>query len=893
MAAKSRSLVFTRSPVSSSIAVPTVTLSNGVELPVLGFGVFQIPAEQTEQVVADALAAGYRALDTAAAYRNEEAVGRAIAASSVPRDELFVTTKLWIQDAGEDNAKRAFELSLARLGLDYLDLYLIHQPFGDYYGSWRAMQQLHRDGLIRAIGVSNFYPDRLVDLIDHNEVTPAVNQVECHPFFQRTADQELMRDRGVQIESWGPFAEGRNNLFTEPTLSEIGAAHGKSVAQVVLRWLTQRNVVVIPKSVRPERMRENLDVFDFQLTDDELARIAALDTARRSSSTTATQQSSARSERGGSTDAFGQPRSGWKSAAAVGQRRHAEGRAMAGEDGLHGRLQGPVSGPRRVGKLNVEGDGQGDLAGHGGVQRAVFVYQIESYRYWERELGRSDFVYGEFGENFTVEGLADDEVCVGDRYQIGTATFEVTQPRVTCYRVGIRMNDPRIPALLVAHRRPGFYFRVLEEGDVQAGDDIIPLASGPEQMPVAEVDALLYLPGHPRQQLLRALRIPALSPGWQASFRALLEEEPGSGNAGLALTSPPPAWSGFRPLTVTAITRESEAVISIRLEDPDSAPLPAARPGQYLTLRVQPDKQRRSVLRNYSLSGPPEAGYYRITVKRERRGVASGYLHTRLNVGDQLDIAAPRGTFILGRTDAPVLLISAGIGATPVLAMLHALAETHSDREIWWLHSARNNREHSFAAEARGLIASLPNARAHVYYSRPGPDDVRGRDFDAAGRLTGSQLAQLEPPRDAEAYLCGPAPFMNEISAGLAAVGVDASRIRTEPFGPAPGLTPGIAVAPARAPHAPAGKPGDGPMIEFARSNVAVPWGSDYGSLLELAEACDVPVRWSCRTGVCHTCETTLIAGDVGYDPEPVESPAEGSALICCSQPRDDLVLDL
>ena len=280
----------------------------------------------------------------------------------------------------------------------------------------------------------------------------------------------------------------------------------------------------------------------------------------------------------------------------------------------------------------------------------MFVYQIDSYRYWERELGRNDFVYGQFGENFTVEGLGDDEVCIGDRYQIGTAIFEVTQPRVTCYRVGIRMNDPRIPALLVSHHRPGFYFRVLEEGEVQAGDEIIKLASGPEQMPVAEADALLYLPGHPRQQLLRALRIPALSPGWQASFRALLDEEPGSGNAGLAVTSPPPAWPGFRQLTVTAITRESDSVISIRLEDPKGAPLPAARPGQYLTLRVQPDKQQRSVLRNYSLSGPPDAGYYRITVKREHDGVASGYLHTRLAVGDQLDIAAPRGTFILDRT---------------------------------------------------------------------------------------------------------------------------------------------------------------------------------------------------------------------------------------------------
>jgi ferredoxin-NADP reductase/ferredoxin len=299
------------------------------------------------------------------------------------------------------------------------------------------------------------------------------------------------------------------------------------------------------------------------------------------------------------------------------------------------------------------------------------------------------------------------------------------------------------------------------------------------------------------------------------------------------------------------------------------------------------------VLRNYSLSGPPDGGYYRITVKHEHAGAASGYLHTRLRVGAQLDIAAPRGTFILDSTDAPVLLISAGIGATPVVAMLHALATEHTEREIWWLHGARNSRDQCFAAEARALLASLPKVHTHVRYSRPGTDDLEGRDFQSVGRLTASLLVELAPPRDAEAYLCGPIAFMDEISAGLAAMGIDASRIHTEPFGPAPGLTPGIAATPARTPHPPAGQPGTGPTIEFARSDLAVPWSRDYASLLELAEACDVPVRWSCRTGVCHNCETTLIAGDVDYSPDPVEPAADGSALICCSQPRDDVVLDL
>ncbi|MFZ1410856.1 MAG: aldo/keto reductase [Micropruina sp.] len=256
----------------------TVTLNNGVEMPILGFGVFQIadPAD-CERAVSDALAAGYRAIDTAASYMNEEAVGRAIAASGAPRDELFITTKLWIQDAGEVKARAAFERSLQRLGLDHLDLYLIHQPFGDYYGAWRAMEQLYAEKLSRAIGVSNFHPDRLIDLIGHNDVVPAVNQVETHPFHQRVADQELMAKEGVQIESWGPFAEGRNNLFTDPTLSAIASAHGKSVGQVVLHWLIQRGVVVIPKTVRAERMAENFDVFDFELSEDEMASIATLD----------------------------------------------------------------------------------------------------------------------------------------------------------------------------------------------------------------------------------------------------------------------------------------------------------------------------------------------------------------------------------------------------------------------------------------------------------------------------------------------------------------------------------------------------------------------------------------------------------------------------------------
>ncbi|GAP08682.1 aldo/keto reductases, related to diketogulonate reductase [Anaerolinea thermolimosa] len=259
----------------------SVVLNNGVEMPILGFGVFQISdPEECERAVLDALETGYRLIDTAASYMNEEAVGRAIRRSGVPREEIFLTTKLWIQDAGYEPTKKAFEKSLARLQVDYLDLYLIHQPYGDVHCSWRAMEELYREGRVRAIGVSNFYPDRVMDLIMHHEVIPAVNQIETHPFHQQAATQKFLQENGVQIESWGPFAEGRNQIFQNEVLVPIARAHQRTVAQVILRWLIQRGVVVIPKSARRERIEENFQVFDFELTPQDMAAIAALDTGR-------------------------------------------------------------------------------------------------------------------------------------------------------------------------------------------------------------------------------------------------------------------------------------------------------------------------------------------------------------------------------------------------------------------------------------------------------------------------------------------------------------------------------------------------------------------------------------------------------------------------------------
>ncbi|MEU8145582.1 MOSC and FAD-binding oxidoreductase domain-containing protein [Nonomuraea sp. NPDC048901] len=594
-----------------------------------------------------------------------------------------------------------------------------------------------------------------------------------------------------------------------------------------------------------------------------------------------------------------------------------------------------VAGPRMVRRLNVDGDGQGDLAGHGGEYRAVLVYQLDSYRHWQEHLGRDDFAYGQFGENFTVDGLPDDEVCIGDRFQVGEALFEVTQPRVTCYRVGLRMGEPQMAALLVSHRRPGFYLKVLVEGRVEAGQEFVKVASGPEGVTVADIDALLYLPGHSRRQLARALRIPALSPGWRTSLQALLDQADGAsgaagGNAGLApAVSPPPAWPGFRPLRVRRIEAESASVFSVTLAalggDPrsaalggdlrpaasDGAPLPAASdgdpssgapgggllpaalPGQFLTVRVPSEGGGPSLIRSYSLSGPPGGGEYRLSIKQEPHGAASGYLRAHLRTGDVLECAAPRGAFTLVAGDGPVVLISAGIGATPVMAMLHTLAAERSPREVWWLYGARDGTEHPFADESRDLLGRLANAHRHVCYSRPAPGDRQGVDYHSRGRLSLDLLCGLGLPRGADTYVCGPPALMRDLPVALAASALAPSHVRTEIFGAGPSLTPGVTGASVTPVHPPAGPPGDGPAVSFARSGLTVSWSTAYTSLLELAEACDVPTRWSCRTGVCHNCESGLLAGSVDYSPEPLDAPAEGDALICCSRPREDVILDL
>jgi ferredoxin-NADP reductase len=454
-----------------------------------------------------------------------------------------------------------------------------------------------------------------------------------------------------------------------------------------------------------------------------------------------------------------------------------------------------------------------------------------------------------------------------------------------------------VPRLLVSHGRPGFYFRVLQEGEVQAGDEIIKVAAGPEGMSVAEINRLLYLPGHPREMLERALRIPALPVGWRSSFQSLLQGETSegavTGEAGPTSGIPLPALAGFRPLRVIRIRHETDHVVSVELESADNRPLAVALAGQFIVVRLRTKPEEPTLLRSYSLCGPPSGERYRLGIKKESHGAASEYLATQVKFGDVLEVSSPSGRFVLRAGSRPVVLISAGIGVTPVLAMLHALAAEASTREIWWLHGARNGREHPFAEEARQLLGTLAHRHSHIRYSSPSPEDRPNIDFDAPGHLNTTALQALDLPHNGDFYICGPSAFMSDLTAGLAALGIARDHIHTEMFGVGPSNTPGIAAAPRRSPHLPAGSAGSGPQVSFVRSGLNVRWEPKFHSLLELAEACDVPVRWACRTGVCHTCESGLVEGKVGYHPDPIDAPADGNLLICCARPEGDVVIDL
>ena len=545
-----------------------------------------------------------------------------------------------------------------------------------------------------------------------------------------------------------------------------------------------------------------------------------------------------------------------------------------------------------VRRINIDGDDQADRAAHGGEHRAVFVYQIESYRYWQQQLQRDDFVYGQFGENFTVEGLADDQVCIGDRYQIGEAVFEVTQPRVTCFRVG----DPlgRAPDAVAARRPP--QAGLLLPGDrgrarCRQATRSAGCRPDPRQLTVADVDGLLYLPNRSRRTLERALRVPALSKGWQGSFRELLDQAEHRADA-----RPATAWEGFMPLTVTEVHRESSTIVSFGLRAGRRGPGASSRrrPIPHASAAARRARPRRRLCaRIRCRRSRPDDGY-RISVKLEPGGSGSGFLQEHVKPGDTIDAAAPRGDFVLRDNDDPVVLISAGVGATPVLAMLRTLAKHHDARQVWWIHGARNGEEHAFRQEVDELLTGLPNASSDNRLQPPGRRRRARRR--ASTRRAGSRSRRSglrRSPANADYYICGPTGFMHELSAGLAAGGVPPERISMEIFGTVEASARNGVLGDRPAPHQPTGRPGQGPVVTFSRSNLAVAWDSSYSSLLEFAEACDVPVSFGCRIGVCHNCESGLVDGEVTYNIEPLERPEEGRVLVCCTEPAGEITLEL
>jgi ferredoxin-NADP reductase len=350
-------------------------------------------------------------------------------------------------------------------------------------------------------------------------------------------------------------------------------------------------------------------------------------------------------------------------------------------------------------------------------------------------------------------------------------------------------------------------------------------------------------------------------------------------------------------MRVARLERETANVVSLYLELPDPVSLPAGQPaglpGQFLVLRLRTKPDGPTLLRNYSMSDIAGPGPYRVSVKREANGAVSSYIHDHVRAGDVLEVSAPRGGFTLRSGDGPVVLLSAGIGATPVLAMLHSLASAASRRDVWWIYGARSGAEHPFAKESRGLLQTLVNGRSHIVYSKPDSGDEAGVDYDSTGHVDAPLLDRLGVGRDADFYLCGPSSFLKQLTEGLKTWGADSKRIHAEVFGPEATIRPGIARSSRPPVHALAGEPGTGPQISFTRSGLTVPWNSRFVSLLELAEACDVPTQWSCRTGVCHTCECALIGGTVHYEPDPLEAPAAGNVLVCCSRPTSDVEVDM
>ncbi|MEE8548572.1 MAG: MOSC domain-containing protein [Alphaproteobacteria bacterium] len=549
----------------------------------------------------------------------------------------------------------------------------------------------------------------------------------------------------------------------------------------------------------------------------------------------------------------------------------------------------PVDGRVMLGTLNLEGDGQADLVGHGGVYKAAYVYSMENYAYWERELGRSDFGFGQFGENFTVEGMADEAIHIGDVFRIGDALVEVSQPRVPCFKLAIRMGIDGFEHLLLSSNRVGFYLRVLEEGEVGAGDTIERVEASAVGVTVAEMNNLLYFDLGNLAGARKALGIKALSPGWRGSFEDRLAKAEVLGKAP----------EGFRSLIVERKERESATITSFYLVAEDGKPLAPFMPGQFLPIRLEIPGQPKPLNRTYSISDRPNRDTYRLSIKREVApgdapdappGRSSNYFHDHVKPGTRLRVRSPRGKFFLDpKGEGGLALVSAGVGLTPMVSMLNAIVEAGSRRPTWFVHGARNGAEHAMGAQVRRLARENDNVDVHVRYSRPGPDDMEGRDHDSEGHVDVALLKRLLPGNDVHFYLCGPTPFMRSLFNGLITWGVPEDRIHYEFFGPASAL---IERKGAKATGGDCVECATDIEVTFTRSGRTANWNPSFGTILDMAEGLGLNPPYSCRSGICHTCKCAIEYGEVEYVEEPLDPPEPGTALICCSKPKTNVSVD-
>jgi ferredoxin-NADP reductase/MOSC domain-containing protein YiiM len=554
-----------------------------------------------------------------------------------------------------------------------------------------------------------------------------------------------------------------------------------------------------------------------------------------------------------------------------------------------GIFKAPVSDRIALRPLNFDGDRQADLSVHGGPDKAAYAYPVEHYAYWRRELPNMALPWGMFGENLTTEGLQEHAVQVGDRFRIGSAEVVVTQPRLPCYKLGLRFGRDDIIRRFLASGRTGFYFKVVAEGDVAGGDPIVLVERAAGSVPVSEVTRLYVRDKDDVEGLRRIVEVAALPDDWRDYFKEQISQASARGQRQSARTSP---WPGFRPFILRERVRESDDVSSFYLVPADASPLPPYRPGQYLTVRVSVPGLERSVVRSYSLSDAARNDYYRVTIKRiasrseesqAASGLVSTYFHDRLAVGDRIEAKAPSGTFTIdiAQHDRPVVLIGGGIGLTPLLSMLNSIVAADSPRETWLLYGVRNDREHIMRKHLEAVSRTHPNVHLHIFYSRP------SREMDGpgihVGRIDLPAMRRLMPSNAYDFYLCGPPSMLDSVARDLEGWGVPPDRVHTEAFGPA---------TIKRSVRSPATQPDCGIEVTFARSGVSTLWSRCESPLLELAEEHSVAIDFGCRAGSCGTCVTRLLSGTVRYL-RPPNAPLEGDEVLpCIAVPAVPLSLD-